>query len=308
MRPWLLTLSIFSSALLLSFSAKSALNSAQQFPPTAATVRVFSGRGIVEEITPRDHLIVIRHEVIANYMAAMTMPFQIKDTNELAGLQRGSQIDFELHVAENESWVAKIVPRGIVVLPPLSSNPVAPVPLANYADPKYELLRYKFTNELGQPVSLGDFPGQALAITFFYTRCPLPDYCPRLSKNFSSASQKLEAMPDAPTNWHFLSISFDPDFDSPPTLQAYGRFYQYDPAHWSFLTGPKEKIGELAQRAGVTLQNRDGVINHNFRTLIIDATGRLQMVFPTSGDLSDQIVAEIIKAAAVTNPALVQNH
>jgi len=84
-------------------------------------------------------------------------------------------------------------------------------------------------------------------------------------------------------------------------LKAYGDSYQYNPKHWSFLTGPADRIGELAREAGVTYQADGGTFNHDFRTLIIDATGHLQMVFPTSGDLSDQIVAEIIKAAAVTN-------
>jgi protein SCO1 len=300
MRPWLSTISTCLFVLLVSISAKSALLS-------DPAVRVLSARGVVQELMPEDRIVVIRHEAISNYMDAMTMPFKVKDTNELAGLQRGSKIDFELHVGENESWVAKIVKTGTLSLPPLPVAAVVPASDSEYADPKYELLNYKFTNELGQAVSLGDFPGQALAITFFYTRCPLPDYCPRLSKNFQSASQKLEALPSAPANWHFLSISFDPEFDSAEVLKAYGQFYQYDPAHWSFLTGSKEKIYELAHRAGVTIQNRDGAINHNFRTLIIDASGRLQMVFPTSGDLSDEIVAEIIKAAAATNAVMVPN-
>jgi protein SCO1/2 len=179
---------------------------------------------------------------------------------------------------------------------PVQTNSIAAAP-----DKKFELLHFKFTNELGQAVSLSDFPGQALAITFFYTRCPLPDYCPRLSKNFQSASQKLEAMTNAPTNWHFLSISFDPEFDSPEMLKSYGQLYQYDPMHWSFLTGPKAQISELARRSGVTFVSTDGTINHNFRTLIIDANGHLQTVFPTTGDLSDQIVGEILKAVAATN-------
>jgi protein SCO1/2 len=210
-------------------------------------------------------------------------------------------------VTTNESWVARIVKTGSVTLPTLSASSDSPVPVSNFSEPKYELLHFKFTNELGQPVSLGDFHGQALAITFFYTRCPVLDFCPRLSKNFQSASQKLEAQPNAPTNWHFLSITFDPEFDSPKALKAYGQFYQYDPAHWSFLTGPTDKIRELGKRVGMTMQNRDGVINHNFRTLIIDASGRLQMIFPTSGDLSDEIVAEIIKATSGTNAVMTQN-
>jgi protein SCO1/2 len=299
MQSRLLSIIASLSVLLASTGAKSAL-----LPGLA--VSIYSVRGVVEEIKPDSKMVVIRHQAISNYMAAMTMPFKVKDPDELAGLQRGSLVDFDLYVTADESWVARIIKTGSITLPPLSPGTVDPPPASNFSDPKYELLHFRFTNELGQPVSLGDFPGQALAITFFYTRCPVPDYCPRLSKNFQSASKKLEALPGVPANWHFLSISFDPEFDSPAMLKAYGQFYQYDPAHWSFLTGPKDKIRELALRAGVTTQNRDNAINHNFRTLIIDASGRLQMIFPTSGDLSDQIVAEIIKAAAATNAVMAQ--
>jgi protein SCO1/2 len=161
---------------------------------------------------------------------------------------------------------------------------------------------YPFTNELGQAVRLNDFRGQALAITFFFTRCPIPDYCPRLSKNFEEASQKLSAMPRGPTNWHFLSVTFDPEFDTPAVLKGYAERYQYDPKHWSFLTGPKEQISELASRADVKTQPANGLITHNFRTLIINAAGQLQMIFPIGGNLSDAIVGEMLKAATAPSP------
>jgi protein SCO1/2 len=161
------------------------------------------------------------------------------------------------------------------------------------------LLSYKFTNELGQAVSLNDFHGQALGVTFFYTRCPLPDYCPRLSKNFEEASQKLAAMTNAPANWHFISITFDPTIDTPAMLKAYGESYHYDPNHWSFLTGPPDKIAELAKSCGVEYTPDAGTINHNFRTLIVNAAGHLQMVFPFTGDYSDSIVDQMLNAAAV---------
>jgi protein SCO1 len=164
------------------------------------------------------------------------------------------------------------------------------------------LLDYKFTNELGQAVSISDFRGQALAITFFFTRCPMPEFCPRLSKNFQMASQKLSAGGEGFTNWHFLSITFDPETDTPEVLKAYAERYQYDPRHWSFLTGPADKISELARGSGVKADPENGLINHNFRTLIITPAGHLQMVFPMSGDLSDAIVSEIRKAIAATNP------
>jgi len=279
-------------------------------PGEATNARIFLARGVVRELNPDAKTITISHEAISNYMAAMTMPFKVKDAGNLAGLHRGDEISFRLQVAESESWVDGMVKIGTVSLPP----PEKPVPAATGGTPAtrppHPLLDYKFTNELGQAVSLNDFRGQALAITFFYTRCPLPDYCPRLSKNFQAAQQKLESLPGAPANWHLLSISFDPEFDSPAMLKAYGSSYQSDPKHWSFLTGPADKIGELARQSGASYEFDGGIFNHNFRTLIIDAAGHLQMVFPTSGDLSDQIVAEILKAAAVTNPpdAPRQNH
>ena len=257
------------------------------------------------ELKPDGRTVIIQHDAISNYMAAMTMPFKAKAPEELAGLHRGDKISFQLQVTDSESWVDGITKIGTVSLPSVQTPANSPA-----VQPGHSLLDYKFTNELGQAVSLNDFRGQALAITFFYTRCPIPEYCPRLSKNFQEAQQKLESLPGAPSNWHFLSVSFDPEFDSPPLLKAYGTSYQYDPKHWSFLTGPADKIGELARQSGVSYQSDAGTINHNFRTLIIDASGHLQMIFPTSGDLSDQIVTEILKAAAAPNQpdAPSQNH
>jgi len=293
-RELFITALLFASWMLILSGAKSA--------GEGTRLRSFTAKGTVMELKPDARTVVIQHEAISNYMAAMTMPFKVKVPNELAGLHRGDEISFQLHVAESESWVDHLAKIGTVSLP--AAPAPAPLPAAS---PDHSLLDYKFTNELGRAVSLNDFRGQALAITFFYTRCPLPDYCPRLSKNFQAAQQILEARGGAPTNWHLLSISFDPEFDSPAMLKAYGNSYQYDPEHWSFLTGPADKIGELVRGAGVSYQYEDGTFNHDFRTLIIDAAGHLQMIFPTSGDLSDQIVAEIIKAAAVTNPPVVEN-
>jgi protein SCO1 len=303
--PWLLSPAILWCSLTLGTPAM-----ASEFPsssnPGTDGERVFAATGIVREVRPGANIIVIRHGAISNYMAAMTMPFKVKLSTVLAGLDPGDEITFQLHVNSSESWVdhlgktGKVSPAGVTTSTPQTSETPA-------MQPVNPLLDYRFTNELGQAVSVNDFRGQALAVTFFYTRCPLPDYCPRLSKNFAEASQKLASLPGAPTNWHFLSFSFEPDFDTPMMLKAYGESYHYDSAHWSFLTGSPEKIAELARGAGVTYKSDNGTINHNFRTLIVDATGHLQMVFPTSGDLSDQIVAEIIKAAAVTNPTVAQN-
>ena len=236
-------------------------------------------------------------------MPAMTMPFRVKDTGVLTNAAIGDHIIFQLHVTEDDSWVdhiERLAATGEIPRSPDALIKGNGIPETTSQAPN-SLQDYQFTNELGEPVSLRQFRGQAIALTFFFTRCPIPQYCPRLSRNFEDVQRKLGAMAQAPTNWHLVSVTFDPAHDSPEVLKAYARSYHYDPAHWSFLTGPADKIAELARLCDVKFQADGGWFNHNFRTLIIDASNRLQMVFPTSGDLSEAIVQELLKGAGATN-------
>jgi protein SCO1 len=292
MRRWALVIAVILLGLAIPSGSKSFAQAASQAAPKS-----FDARGVILEIRANSAQVVIRHEAIANYMEGMTMPFNVKNLTDLSGLKRGDQVTFQLHVTDDTSWVDHFQEIGTVSLEETKTAPQTVAMPAPHQDKS--LLDYKFTNELGQAVSFNDFRGQALAITFFYTRCPLPEYCPRLSKNFQEAEQKLEAMTNAPVNWHFISVSFDPEFDTPQMLKNYGLGYGYDPAHWSFFTGPQDKIASLAHGVGVVYETDNGTINHNFRTLIVNPEGRLQMAFPTSGDLSDQIVSEILKAAVI---------
>ncbi len=269
----------------------------------AVPAQVFTVTGVVTRLGADGNTVTVRHEAIGDYMAAMTMPFKVKEANELSGLRTGDEISFRLRVTSAESWIEGIVKLGATSVGDRKPAGETAVSAAEAARPRHPLMDYKFTNELGQAVSLGDFRGQALAITFFFTRCPLPEFCPRLSRNFQEAEQKLSSMANAPTNWHFLSVSFDTEFDTPQVLRAYGRAYAYDPRHWSFLTGPAAEIGELAHLSDVRFERSGGSISHNFRTLIIDATGHLQMVFPIGGNLSEDIASEILKAARAVTPS-----
>ena len=274
------------------------------------TLHSFSVTGVVERVNAGAGTVVIRHGAISNYMDAMTMPFKVKDFTEVAGLQTGDAVSFRLLVGEEESWIDRVTiteahgrenaAQGVDAAS-VKGSIKSPAGTGSAPDRVHPLLRYAFTNELGRVVRLGDFRGQALALTFFFTRCPIPDYCPRLSKNFEEASRKLRSLEGGPTNWHFLSVTFDTAFDTPAVLKAYGKRYDYDPAHWSFLTGTSNHIAELAGSSDATFEADRGFFNHNFRTLIIDAAGRLQMAFPIGGNLSDAIVEQILQAAAVTN-------
>ena len=271
-------------------------------PAVQTHLQTFPVKGVVRELKSDGRTVVIQHEAIPGYMAAMTMPFKVKEAADLSGLRPGDEISFRLRVTEEESWIDRVV-RLSATSPNAGTNDLAATNDAaeqvNIA-PSFNLTNippFAFTNELGQPVSLRQFAGQAVAMTFFFTRCPIPEYCPRLAKNFQEASQKLQAMPAGPANWRLLSISFDP-FDTPPILKAYAQRYDYDSNHWSFLTGPPEQIRELMSGFGLMVKPQAGTIySHGFLTAVFDASGRLQARWPVGGNTTDNLVAEIVKAA-----------
>jgi protein SCO1 len=257
-------------------------------PASQAGTTNYFVRGVLKEVKHSERQLVITHEAIPHFMEAMTMPFNVRDKAMPTNLATGDRISFRLHVTENESWIDHIQrlngsPSAASGLSALSGNDPHFVASTNPTE----------TNRPGNPLSI--------ALTFFFTRCPIPEFCPRLSRNFQAVQRKLGAMDNAPTNWRLLSVTIDPAHDTPGALKAYGSLYQYDPRHWSFLTGPTDRIAELARLCDVKFDPENGLLNHNFRTLIIDASNRLQMIFPTSGDISESIVQELIKAAGGTN-------
>jgi protein SCO1/2 len=157
---------------------------------------------------------------------------------------------------------------------------------------------YHFTNELGEAVSLGQYKGGLLAFTFFFTSCPFPNYCPRLTSNFAEVAAQLNQMSNAPARWHLLSISFDPTNDTPQRLLDYARNAHYDPAHWSFLTGDPAQISGLSDQFGENFWTENGSISHNLRTVVVDAGGRVRKIYKGNGWTSADLVQEIIGANA----------
>ncbi len=277
------------------------------------TARVYSVRGVVKSVRPEEGKAVIQHEAIPGYMDAMTMPFRVRDAAELRKISAGDTVEFRFHVASEESWMDQITVRASAVPEKKSgletgpgsaagANPTSAVEAGRSTTRRpHPLMDFKFTNQLGQPVSLSDFKGRALAITFIFTRCPVPEYCPRLTRNFHETSEKLSRLAGSPTNWHLISFTIDPAFDTPRVLKGYAERYQYDPAKWSFLTGPAEQITDIVRESGVTIEPGEGLFSHNFRTLIIGTNGQLQTSIPIGGPISDAIVEELLRAMAPTN-------
>jgi protein SCO1/2 len=266
--------------------------------PTPAPEQTFVVNGLVKELEPDGKTVVIQHEAISNYMAAMTMPFEVRDTNELRGLKPGDAITFHLIVTSKEGWIDTIIVRQ--KSPARSSAPaVAHVSRAAALLDEGDMLPdYHFTNELGQAVSLGQYKGGEIAFTFFFTSCPFPNFCPRLTSSFAEAAAQLRRTPGAPARWHLLSISFDPKNDTPQRLLSYAKNAHYDPGEWSFLTGDADQIGELADQFGENFWTEGGSISHNLRTVVVDANGRVRKIFQGNNWTSADLVREMVKAAA----------
>jgi protein SCO1/2 len=264
----------------------------------AADRQSFLVNGVVKELEPDGKTVIIQHEAISNYMAAMTMPFEVRNPQELRELKPGDAITFHLIVTSKEGWIEGVTRQQ---KPSVASNAPAAVQISRAVEPLEEgdlLPDYHFTNELGQAISLSQYKGRVLAFTFFFTKCPFPNFCPRMTSNFADAETQLLQKPDAPAGWHLFSISFDPANDTPQRLEVYGKEAHYDPGHWSFLTGDPVQIGEMADQLGESFWSEGGSISHNLRTVVVDAQGRVRKVYGGNKWTSAELVGEMIQAAA----------
>jgi len=264
--------------------------------------QIFQVKGVVVELEPDGRTVKVKHEAIPNYMPAMTMPFEVKDTNELAGLKTGDAVSFRMIVATTDGWIDRI--QKLDEPPPTKALPakIGSIRFVRDVDPMNigELLpEYYFTNQLGQAVSTSQFKGSALAINFIFTRCPFPTFCPAMARHFAEAQAKLTTATNGPANWHLLTISFDPEYDTPSVLKSYAEHYACNPARWDFVTGDLVEITAIADGFQMEFwHDPSGSLSHNLRTAVIDASGRLQRLFAGNQWTSDDLVAEITKAAA----------
>lgn len=308
-------LRILAAALLLALSlAACQPKPAAPADPTSAPANTKTNfyfvKGVIKELKPDGRTAIIEHEAIPNYMDAMTMPLRVKNTNELASLHPGDQVFFRMVVTDFEGWIDQVTKTGTAP-PAVSTN-------ASETKPKKSFRRvrdvlplnigdavpdYPLTNHLGQAISLGQFKGQALALTFIFTRCPFPEFCPRMGNNFQATAKKLAALPNSPTNWHLLSITFDVEFDTPSVLKGYAARYPADPAHWSYATGAQIEIDALTEQFGLGFAREGTIFNHNLRTVVIDAAGRVQSILIGNEWKPEELIAELVKAAKVTAAA-----
>ena len=282
---------VFVSAMLVA-----GCKPAASVPPAAATTnQTFSVRGVIQQIPPDLRHVTIKHEKIPGYMAAMTMDFSVRDTNALAGFAPGDEITFTLVVTADDDWIENLKRTGKVggVSGPPGWRAVEPELTVGDMLPDYE-----FTSETGRAVKFSDFRGSAVALTFFFTSCPLPEFCPRMNKNLAEARKLMLTDANAPANWQLLSISFDSAFDQPLILASYAGIYRGTNAdRWLFAVAATNTLASLAPKVDLNFWRENGSITHNLRTVVLDGNGKISKQFD-GNDWTPEQLADAIRTAA----------
>lgn len=282
--------SLFCLALLLVFSNA----------VLAQTKQTYAARGVVKQIAPDHRHATIKHEAIPGYMLAMTMDLSVRDTNALNAISPGDVITFDLVVTADDDWVENIQRVG-------STNAPPPAPTWHVVEselkPGDELPDYEFTSETSCGVRFSDYRGRAVAFTFFFTSCPLPEYCPRMNKHFSEARALLRVDTNATANWQFLSISFDSGFDQPQILAGYGKFYRGEDTNgWLFAVASPATLAGLAPKVNLNFWKENGTYSHNLRTVVLDVNRKIFRQFD-GNEWTPQQLADAMRDAAKV-PAL----
>ena len=224
----------------------------------------YHATGVVLSIDQAATEVTISHRVIPGYMPAMSMPFHVSHPADLTTVTPGARVRFDLSVHKTSTRITKLhVDAGA---PPDFEVPRPAHALAiGDAVPDFSLL-----DEQGRPTRFSDFRGRLTAIEFIYTRCPLPDVCPRLSANFALLQKKFGR------GIVLLSVTIDPEHDSPEVLLEYARRWHADPAIWHFLTGDARGVRKVAGSFGLAYFAEEGAITHTSSTALIGPDGRLR--------------------------------
>jgi protein SCO1/2 len=251
-------------------------------------------RGMVLQVHPGESRLTVSHREIPGVMGPMAMSLPVRRAEELRGLRPGAQIESRLVVAKGGSRledirIRKSAPDGAgesVVLPPAQRIEVGG------AAPDFEL-----TDQNGRALRLSDLRGRVVALNFIYTRCPVPEVCPRLSAHFAGVQRRFADR--FGKDLALLSITLDPKYDTPEELRKYAKIWNARPEGWRFLTGAPEEIQRVAERFGMTYWPEEGLITHTSITAVLARDGRLGALIEGSGyrarELGDLIEKELEK-------------
>jgi protein SCO1/2 len=255
----------------------------------------FQVRGVVQGLPPDHQTIAVEHEDIPGFMPSMTMPFTARDRNDISGLKPGDAISFRLNVTEHDSWIDEVrkIDRAAVHLP--ATTPRESV--AGITTPRFRegdrMPEFELTNQDGKTVTREAYEGHPFLITFIFTRCPIPNFCPLMSRHFAALEQEIKNSSGRLGQTRLLSISFDPEFDTPKVLKDYSQAEQADPAIWTFATGRPVEIQKLTKGFSVLVQPEKGTISHSLATALVDEEGKIVRIWRGNGWTPAEVVAEL---------------
>ncbi len=240
-----------------------------------ACARRYRVAGMVISTDPATRTMIVSHREVPGYMPAMVMPFRVRADRDLERLLPGDRVEFRLEVRRTGS-VARDLRRSPADNTGVSADGqerfVIPVP-AEKASPGDPAPDVELTDQAGRPVRLSEFAGRVVAINFLYTRCPLPEVCPRLAAGFAELQRRFRERMGQ--DLVLVSVTLDPEHDTPEVLARYAKIWRADQQGWRFLTGPRERVRELAARLGLVFWIEEGVIAHTSVTGVIGRDGRL---------------------------------
>jgi protein SCO1/2 len=258
-------------------------------PPAA---RQYALEGQILAIRPDDGQVLIQHSDIKGFMPAMTMPFKVSNRQLLDGLVAGDLVRASLEVANTEAWLTSLEKTGAA---PLNEPaPIPPGPLATPVQTGDPVPNTTLTDQDGSALTLQEWRGSAIAITFIYIRCPLPQFCPLLDRRFGELQRGIADDPKLATRARLLSVSFDPDADTAERLRIHAARLNADPAIWRFATASRDEVDRFAARFGVTvIREPDRTITHSMRTAVVAPDGTIARIYSGSEWTTAQILDDL---------------
>ena len=265
-------------------------------------VKTYHMRGVIVSTDPAKGEIQVNSEAIPGFMDAMVMPYKLKDPGILQDLHAGDHLTANLLVSDTSALLDQLVITA-------QARPDYK-PAVNYHVPTVgdDVPDFAFTNQDGKRIHLSAFRGRTLLITFIYTRCPLPDYCPLMIRNFASIDKQLHADEKLYAKTHLLSISFDPAFDSPAVLRSYGLDYIGSEGkdafrHWDFAAPARSDLAKVLQFFDVgATPEKDKTITHSLSTVLVDPNGKIAAWYPTNEWTVDEVM-KAIRQSSQKGPA-----
>ena len=292
------SISIVLLCLFVFLACKTASNSDQP----SATAKRYTLKGKVISVDRGGRKAKIEHQDIPGYMEGMTMSFPIHAEMVWDELKPGSEIRADL-VVDNAAKEPFYLENIIIVGAPDPNKPAPPIN-EGFAQVGQPVPDFSLTNQDGKPISIKDFRGRALAITFIYAKCPLPDYCIRMSTNFSDLANQLATNAELKDKIRLLSISFDPANDTPEKLRSYGLGYlgkgaKPDFTIWQLAVGKDADVRKIAEFFGLRYEvdaSDKTKINHSLRTAVIGPDGKVTKIFPGNEWTPADLLRELITA------------